>query len=54
MELNRFTNKARQAIAAAQSIAARFRHQQIDSEHLLLAILEQEEGQEPVFYPGLE
>ncbi|MCC7570590.1 type VI secretion system ATPase TssH, partial [Candidatus Micrarchaeota archaeon] len=44
MELNRFTNKAREAIAAAQSIAARFRHQQIDSEHLLLAILEQEEG----------
>jgi len=44
MELNRFTNKAREAIAAAQSMAARFHHQQIDSEHLLLAILEQEEG----------
>ncbi|NLX91619.1 MAG: ATP-dependent chaperone ClpB [Firmicutes bacterium] len=44
MDLNSFTNKAREAIAAAQSIAARFHHQQIDSEHLLLAILEQEEG----------
>ncbi len=47
MELNRFTNKGREAIAAAQSAAARFHHQQIDCEHLLLAILEQEEGLGP-------
>jgi ATP-dependent Clp protease ATP-binding subunit ClpB len=47
MEQNRFTNKAREAIAAAQSIAARFHHQQIDNEHLLLAILEQEGGLGP-------
>ncbi len=44
MEMNRFTNKAREAIAAAQSGAARFHHQQIDCEHLLLALLQQEDG----------
>ncbi|MEW5919917.1 MAG: ATP-dependent chaperone ClpB [Bacillota bacterium] len=47
MELNRYTNKAREAIAAAQSGAARFHHQQIDCEHLLLALLQQEEGMVP-------
>jgi ATP-dependent Clp protease ATP-binding subunit ClpB len=44
MDLNRFTYKAREAIAAAQTIAARYRHQQLDPEHLFLALLEQEEG----------
>jgi ATP-dependent Clp protease ATP-binding subunit ClpB len=44
MDLNRFTNKAREAIAAAQNIAARYHHQQIEPEHLLLSLLEQEEG----------
>ncbi len=44
MDLNRFTYKAREAIAAAQNIAARYRHQQLDPEHLFLALLEQEEG----------
>ena len=44
MDLNRFTYKAREAIAAAQTIAARYRHQQLEPEHLLLALLEQEEG----------
>ncbi len=47
MDLNRFTIKAREAIAAAQSGAARFHHQQIDPEHLLLALLEQEQGTVP-------
>ena len=44
MDLNRFTNKAREAIAAAQHLAARYHHQQIEPEHLLLCLLEQEEG----------
>jgi ATP-dependent Clp protease ATP-binding subunit ClpB len=47
MELNRYTNKAREAIATAQSGAARFHHQQIDCEHLLLALLQQEDGMVP-------
>ena len=44
MDINRFTYKAREAIAAAQNIAARYRHQQLEPEHLLLSLLEQEEG----------
>ncbi len=47
MDLNRYTNKVREAIAAAQSGAARFHHQQIDCEHLLLALLQQEDGMVP-------
>lgn len=44
MDINQFTNKAKEAIGAAQNLAARYHHQQVDCEHLLLALLEQEEG----------
>lgn len=44
MDLNRFTTKAREVIAAAQNIAARYRHQQIEPEHLLVSLLDQEES----------
>jgi ATP-dependent Clp protease ATP-binding subunit ClpB len=44
MDLNRLTEKAQEAFTAAQSKAVRFGHQQIDVEHLLLALLEQEQG----------
>ena len=47
MDINRFTEKAQQAIQAAQTKAARLSHQQIDVEHLLAALLEQEEGLAP-------
>ncbi len=47
MDLNRFTDKAREALASAQKIAARFNHQQIDVEHALLALLDQEKGLAP-------
>ncbi len=47
MDLNRFTEKAREALASAQSIAARMNHQQIDLEHALLALLDQERGLAP-------
>jgi len=47
MDLNRYTNKVREAIAAAQSGAARYHHQQIDCEHLFLALLQQENGMAP-------
>ncbi len=30
MDINRFTYKAREAIAAAQNIAARYHHQQLE------------------------
>jgi ATP-dependent Clp protease ATP-binding subunit ClpB len=44
MDINRFTEKLQEAVRAAQSKAIRFGHQQIDVEHLLGALLEQENG----------
>jgi ATP-dependent Clp protease ATP-binding subunit ClpB len=44
MDINRFTDRVQQALSAAQTKAVRYGHQQIDVEHLLLALLEQERG----------
>ncbi len=44
MDLNKFTQKSQEAVSEAQNIAVRFGHQQIDAEHLLLALVEQEHG----------
>ncbi len=44
MDINRFTEKLQEAIRSAQSKAIRYGHQQIDVEHLLAALLEQEGG----------
>src|SRR4051794_25321263 len=44
MDMNRFTEKSQEALQAAQRLAAKFNHQQIDVEHLLLALLDQERG----------
>jgi ATP-dependent Clp protease ATP-binding subunit ClpB len=47
MDINRFTEKAQESIQAAQRLAARNGQQQIESEHLLLPLLEQEGGVAP-------
>src|SRR5215467_6620131 len=44
MDINRFTESAQQALSAAQSKAARYGNQQVDVEHLLDSLLEQERG----------
>ena len=44
MDLNRFTEKARDALSGAQKIAARLNNQQIDLEHVLSSMLEQDRG----------
>ena len=44
MDLNRFTNKSREALAAAQEIAANRGHQVVGPKHLLAAMMDQEEG----------
>ena len=44
MDFNRFTEKLQEAVKAAQSKAIQHGHQQIDVEHLLLALLEQDGG----------
>jgi ATP-dependent Clp protease ATP-binding subunit ClpB len=47
MDLNRFTEKAQDALRAAQTLAARLSHQHVDNEHLMVALLEQEQGIAP-------
>ncbi|HVF88747.1 MAG TPA: Clp protease N-terminal domain-containing protein, partial [Blastocatellia bacterium] len=47
MDINRFTEKAQEAVRAAQTLATRYSNQQIEVEHLLLALLEQEGGLVP-------
>ncbi|MCX6842251.1 MAG: ATP-dependent chaperone ClpB [candidate division WOR-3 bacterium] len=47
MNIERFTEKAQEAIAAAQSAAQRSQHHELDAEHILLALLEQDEGLVP-------
>jgi len=43
MRLDRLTMKAQEALQAAQALAQQKGHQRLESEHLLLALLEQED-----------
>jgi len=47
MDINRFTEKAQEALAAAQRLATRLSQPQVDVEHLLLTLLDQEQGLAP-------
>ncbi len=47
MDLNKFTQKSQQAISEAQAVAVRMGQQQVDAEHLLYALLTQEQGLVP-------
>jgi ATP-dependent Clp protease ATP-binding subunit ClpB len=47
MDFNRLTERLQQAVQAAQSKAVRLSHQQIDVEHLIAALIEQENGLVP-------
>ncbi|MCA9764546.1 MAG: AAA family ATPase, partial [Gemmatimonadetes bacterium] len=47
MDLNKLTQKSQAAVSLAQTRAVSFGHQEIDVEHLLLALLEQEDGLVP-------
>ncbi|MGD2146368.1 MAG: ATP-dependent chaperone ClpB [Anaerolineae bacterium] len=44
MNLNKFTQKAQEAVVEAQSLADAFSHGQIDPGHLLLSLLQQADG----------
>ena len=46
MNVNKLTLKVQEALGEAQAMAIRSGHQQIDLEHLLTALLEQENGLE--------
>jgi ATP-dependent Clp protease ATP-binding subunit ClpB len=47
MNLDRYTQKSQEAILSAQHIAEAYNHQAIEPTHLLLALLQQEEGVVP-------
>ena len=47
MDMSKFTQKSQEAVSVAQTEAIRFGHQQIDAEHLLLALAGQENGLVP-------
>jgi len=47
MDINRMTQKTQEAIQAAQSLAVHYGHVEVDGEHLLLALLKQEDGLVP-------
>jgi ATP-dependent Clp protease ATP-binding subunit ClpB len=44
MNINRYTERAQEAVLAAQQLAERMNHSQIEPEHLLVALVEQHEG----------
>jgi len=44
MTLDKFTLKSQETLQRAQQLASEYNHQQIDAEHLLLALLEDPEG----------
>ena len=47
MDMNRLTQKSQEALHDAQTAALRFGHSEVDGEHLLLALLRQEDGLVP-------
>ncbi|MEA3240730.1 MAG: Clp protease N-terminal domain-containing protein, partial [Pseudomonadota bacterium] len=44
MDMNKFTQKVQEAMMEAQTLALRRNHQQVDAEHLMMALLRQENG----------
>ena len=44
MRFDRFTLKAQEAVSEAKSIAQEHGHQQVDGDHLLMALIRQEGG----------
>ena len=49
MDINKFTVKSQEALQQAQTKAIRYGHQEVDAEHLFLALLEQTDGLVPRF-----
>src|SRR5947209_7361628 len=44
MNINKYTEKAQEAVLAAQQLAERSSHAQIEPEHLLVALVDQQGG----------
>ena len=53
MRFDRFTERAQDAAARAYEIVQRYGHTQVDTEHLFLAMLEQDDGAVPQIFEKL-
>jgi len=54
MDMNRLTQKSQEALSGAQASAVRYGHVEIDVEHLLLALIEQEDGLIPRLFAKMD
>ena len=54
MRLDRFTERSQEALQAAQTAAASLQHPTVEPEHLLLALLHQDDGLVPSFLRRME
>ncbi len=54
MDINRLTQKSQEALTAAQGLAVRHGQQQVDSDHLLMALLDQQDGLAPRLLARME
>jgi ATP-dependent Clp protease ATP-binding subunit ClpB len=54
MDFNKMTQKTQEALHQAQSTALRYGHQEVDGEHLLLALLEQADGLVPRLFNKMD
>ena len=54
MDINRLTEKSQEALAQAQNVAVSHGHVEIDGEHLLMALLDQEGGLLPRLLARME
>ncbi len=54
MDIDRFTQKAQEAIQSSTTIAARYSNQQIECEHLFLALIEQSGGLVPTLLSNMD
>ncbi len=54
MDVNKFTQKSQESLAGAQNTALRFGHVEMDVEHLLLALIEQQDGLVPRLFAKMD
>ncbi|MEO0562074.1 MAG: Clp protease N-terminal domain-containing protein, partial [Chloroflexota bacterium] len=54
IRFDRFTERAQDAAARAYEILQRYGHNQVDTEHILMALLEQNDGVVPIILEQLK
>ena len=54
MDMNKLTQKSQEAVQRAQDVAVRYGHQELDGEHLLLALVDEPEGLVPRLFQKMD